>query len=133
MRNIASISLGQGQGVKAERIIKEYMQKGGWVLLQNCHLAVSWLPELEKIVEEFSPENMNADFRLWLSSMPSNQFPISILQNGVKMTLEPPMGLRSNMKRSYVSLLTDQVLNDCKQPDTFKKLAYGFCFFHALV
>jgi len=33
MKNIASISLGQGQGVKAERIIKEYMQKGGWVLL----------------------------------------------------------------------------------------------------
>ena len=79
MKNIASISLGQGQGVKAERIIKEYMQKGGWVLLQNCHLAVSWLPELEKIVEEFSPDVMNPDFRLWLSSMPSNQFPISIL------------------------------------------------------
>jgi len=43
------------------------------------------------------------------------------------------MGLRSNMKRSYVSLLNDTVLNDCKQPDTFKKLAYGFAFFHALV
>ncbi len=33
------------------------------------------------------------------------------------MTLEPPMGLRSNMKRSYVSLLPDDVLNDCKKPD----------------
>ena len=29
----ASISLGQGQGIKAEKLIKEYSQRGGWVLL----------------------------------------------------------------------------------------------------
>ena len=91
------------------------------------------MPDLEKIVEEFDPDHMHQDFRLWLSSMPSNQFPISILQNGVKMTLEPPMGLRSNMKRSYVSLLPDEVLINCKKPEQFKKLAYGFCFFHAII
>ena len=45
-KRIESISLGQGQGKKAYNMVMDNSQKGGWVLLQNCHLAVSWMPEL---------------------------------------------------------------------------------------
>lgn len=45
------ISLGQGQAKKAEAKIANGMVKGWWILLQNCHLSVSWLPKLEAIVE----------------------------------------------------------------------------------
>ena len=131
-KRFETMSLGQGQGKKAEDMIVKASQKGEWVLLQNCHLAASWMSDLERIVEDFS-ENLHPDFRLWLTSMPSNQFPISVLQNGVKMTLEPPSGLRFNLKRSYVSLLPDEKLNECRQVEKFKKLAFGFCFFHAIV
>ena len=50
-KRIDSISLGQGQGKKAYNLVIENSQKGGWVLLQNCHLATSWMPDLEKLVE----------------------------------------------------------------------------------
>lgn len=46
------ISLGQGQGGPASNLIKKGKISGRWVLLQNCHLAKTWMPHLEKIVEE---------------------------------------------------------------------------------
>ena len=68
------ISLGQGQGKIAEMMVAQAAQKGDWVCLQNCHLAKSWMLDMEAMVEELARENNTAthpDFRLWLTSMPA--------------------------------------------------------------
>ena len=125
------ISLGQGQGAKAEKIVKDAFQTGHWVLLQNCHLSQSWMPDLERVCEEIN-DSVNRDFRLWLTSMPSSYFPISVLQNGVKMTLEPPSGLRNNLLRTYMNMDYKE-FDDCKKPEEYRRLLFGFCLFHAAI
>jgi hypothetical protein len=54
--------------------------EGHWVLLANCHLMMSWLGELDKIIEGMPARQPHPKFRLWLSSAPLDSFPIGILQ-----------------------------------------------------
>ncbi|KAK4469213.1 hypothetical protein MN116_006788 [Schistosoma mekongi] len=127
-----ALSLGQGQSPIATRLIKEGIREGNWVFLANCHLSLSWMPALDKIVEQLSMEEIHSDFRLWLSSSPNPAFPISILQAGIKMTTEPPKGLRSNMKRLYHLIKEDQ-FSLCQKPEKYKKLLFSLCYFHAVL
>ncbi|KAF5300238.1 hypothetical protein FQR65_LT09192 [Abscondita terminalis] len=130
------ISLGQGQGPIAQALVEEGQETGSWVCLQNCHLAVSWMVPLEKLWESLDYSNTHIKFRLWLTSYPSDQFPVSILQNGVKMTNEPPSGLQQNLLRSYINEPVKNEVFYTGCPDRglmFARLLYGIAFFHAVI
>ncbi len=128
------ISLGQGQGPIAERAVENAQKMGDWVCLQNCHLAVSWLAKLESIVETMQNDHsaVNESFRLWLTSMPSDKFPVPVLQNGLKVTNEPPRGIKANLHRTFADISSEDY-ESCSKSRTYKKLAFATAFFNALI
>ena len=91
------------------------------------------MPTLDGIIEQIQ-ENPDSAFRMWLTSMPSEMFPVSILQNGIKVTNEPPKGLKNNILRSYLGLAQmEKDIEECQKPQAIKKLMWGLCFFNALI
>ncbi|OAF65946.1 hypothetical protein A3Q56_06301 [Intoshia linei] len=132
-KKLSAISLGQGQGPRAEALMRSAMERGKWVFFQNCHLAPSWMPNLEKLIEQIDIDKVHRDFRLWLTSTATKDFPVTILQNSSKMTIEPPRGIKANLMRSYMSF-TDEYLNSCLDKTTiFKPLLFSLCLFHGVL
>jgi dynein heavy chain len=129
------LSLGQDQGKRAAAMIEEGRKEGLWVYLQNCHVYVSWMSALERIVESIKPDDTHPDFRLWLTSSPSPAFPVPVLQSGMKLTREPPRGLRANIKDSVHSLDTAMwdEQNGSGKERSWKRLVVALCFFHGVV
>jgi dynein heavy chain len=64
--------------------------------------------------------------------MPSPQFPVSVLQNGIKVTTEPPQGLKSTLEQVCTSY-GQKALKECSRENDFKSLFYCLNFFHAVV
>merc|ERR1719486_1628589 len=82
----------------ADKIFTE----GGWAMLENIELVAGWLPKLEKKLESLE-EGSHPDFRVFLSAMPQNVVPVPILQKSIKLTNEPPSGLKANLQRAYLA------------------------------
>ena len=131
---VHSISLGQGQGPVANKMIQTAKKNGDWVFLQNCHLARSWMPSMEIIIKAFSDprELIHEDFRLFLSSAPCDFFPVSVLQNSAKVTNEPPKGLRANVRGAFAGMV-QSFFEDHPMQLTWRKLIFSLCFFHAII
>ncbi|XP_075852592.1 dynein axonemal heavy chain 10 [Microcebus murinus] len=123
------LAMGQGQEKVALQLLETAVARGQWLMLQNCHLLVKWLKDLEKSLERITKPH--PDFRLWLTTDPTRGFPIGILQKSLKVVTEPPNGLKLNMRATYFKI-SHEMLEQCPHP-AFKPLVYVLAFFHAVV
>ena len=124
-------SLGRGRGQGAEELITESSEKGMWVMLQNCHLSLSWMPRLEYIIDHLDVSKVHNRFRLCLVTMSDDRFPIGILYQGTKLIYEIPKGIRENMMRIYSQINADEYEKDIGAVE--KQLTFHLAFFHSVV
>jgi dynein heavy chain len=125
-----NISLGQGQDIVAEEKLDVGNRQGHWVFLNNVHLMPRWLTRLEKKLEEYAIMGTHPDFRIMFSSDPSDSIPVSILDRCIKLTSDPPSGLKANLKQAFA----------CFSRETYEELEsrtkgilFGLCQFHAVM
>lgn len=135
--NLVQVSLGSGQGEIASREIRDLSKRGGWVLLENCHLSeAGYLANLARIVDSMDPNSTHIDFRLWLTTNSTPDFPVSILQKSIKVTNEPPQGVKANLLRSFTShpISDADFFDSCADNSLeWRNLMFGLAFFHAIV
>ncbi|XP_077934784.1 dynein axonemal heavy chain 14 [Halichoerus grypus] len=138
--HVTIISLGRSQAAKAEELIMKALPRAAqWVFLQNCHLATSFMPRLCTIIESFNSPDVTIDpeFRLWLSSKSDSSFPIPILQKSLKIAVENPQGLKSNLLQTFGYGGSGEVTEEIfEKPDcgpSWKKLLFSLCFFNAVI
>jgi dynein heavy chain len=124
------VALGQGQDVVALNKLEIGHKEGHWVMLQNIHLMPSFLKDLEKKLDVYATEGSHANFRLYLSADPSKEIPVGILERSIKLTNEPPQGLKANMKRAF-TFFTKEDIED-KDPK-IKTILFGLCYFHSVM
>jgi dynein heavy chain len=128
-QRLSFISLGQGQAPLAHRRLEAAFIRGHWIMIQNCHLLLSWVNDLETILNDLGTPH--SDFRLWLTTEPSSGFPIGLLQKCFRVVIEPPDSMRLNMQ-STLNNMDPVVLDDSPHP-AFHVLLYCLTFLHAVL
>merc|ERR1711935_821806 len=72
------------------------------------------------------------DFRIWMSCEPREGFPLGLLQKAVKVTNEPPKGVRAGLLRTFNTIVNAEFLEKIDHPN-WRTLLYGVCFLHSVV
>uniref|UniRef100_A0A7S1KLW9 AAA+ ATPase domain-containing protein n=2 Tax=Percolomonas cosmopolitus TaxID=63605 RepID=A0A7S1KLW9_9EUKA len=129
------ISMGQGQAPQAHEYVKNGIANGGWVLLQNCHLGIDYLEVLEPLLmdleEQFEKGEVDETFRIWITSEPTDRFPINLLQMSIKCSDDPPTGVKAGLMKSYTWI--NQQLLDKVDSNEWKQLLFTVCFVHSVL
>nr|BCL66104.1 cytoplasmic dynein 1b heavy chain [Volvox africanus] len=121
------VAMGQGQAEKAVALLRDCAKSGDWLVLKNVHLAVSWLPSLEK---ELLMLQKHENFRLFLTSEPHPKFPSTLLEMSLKITFEAPPGMKKNLQRTYEAWSAEYLSSG---PPIRAQLLFVLAWFHAVV
>lgn len=80
-------TLGTGVLDEVEEKMSKAAQNGDWLVLENLHLVLDWLPTFEEKISMWKASDLNPRFRMWITSVPVPGFPTSILERSIKVAL----------------------------------------------
>jgi dynein heavy chain len=127
----SDVSLGEGKDVISDREVDRQCKEGGWVVLQNVHLMPNWLIELEKRIAA-NAADANPDFRMFITSDPSAGIPVALLQRSIKLTQEPPPGVKALNLRSW-KLFDESTFENSSKQGEMKSMVFCLSFFHSIM
>lgn len=127
------LSLGEQESAHVMKLIEEGIKKGHWIIVQNGHMAEDWMSALERICENLAPDSVHVDFRLWLTTNSVDFFPLTVLHNCIKLTIERPTQRRANILSAFTSELIYNEQSFNANPIALKSFLYRMCMMHAAI
>ena len=92
-------SLGKGVLADVEEKMSKAAQNGDWIILENLHLVLEWLPTFEEKISMWKAAELNPRFRMWITSVSVVDFPTSILERSIKVALQQPTSIKQKMEK----------------------------------
>ena len=135
-KTVLSISMGQGQEPAARTLLNQGITEGIWVLLQNCHLGLSfmgecmeWVAALPKL-QESAPGSVQPTFRLWITAN-RTQVPDRAAAAGDQVH-QRGARRRDGRRQELVPVAQPGLLDSVSDPK-WKTMLFALCFFHTIV
>lgn len=126
------VSMGEEQEKLAKSKINIGFDRGTWVILQNCHLGLEFMGEIEEILNP-KERPVHEEFRLFITCEPHSSFPLSLLQSAIKVTTEPPKGIQAGLNRTFNTEINPDFLEKVEPFDKWRAMVFTVCFLHSIV
>ena len=124
--------MGEEQEKPAKKNIDIGYMTGKWLVLNNCHLSLEFMAELEDILNPKDKE-IHPDFRLWITCEPHKEFPLGLLQMAIKVTTEPPKGIQAGLSRTFSTMVNADFLEKVEPYEKWRNIVFTVCFMHSIV
>lgn len=72
------VSMGEEMEIPAAQLMEQGFISGRWVVLNNCHLSLEFMAQMEELLHPKDRE-IHDDFRLWITCLPDKDFPLGLL------------------------------------------------------
>ena len=131
-KQMVTVSMGENQEKAAAYYIERAIESGDWVLLQNCHLGLAYMAELDSLLKNANEEDFHPTMRIWLSCEPTDKFPVGLLHQSFKVTNEPPNGIQASMIKTFSSVVNQDKIDKYEFVE-WRKLIFALSFLHSLV
>lgn len=117
------------------KFIEKNLKLPHWIVIENIHGSLAGLKALATFMEQFTADNANPDFRLWISTRPLDGFSKSLLQRSVKMIDAHKDGLRGLVKRALTSEFPckTKLIEASPQKALLQSFIPALCLFHGVV
>jgi len=126
--------MGKGVQEDVEEKMAKAAQNGDWIILENLHLVLEWLPTFEERIAKWKGAELNPRFRMWITSVPVPDFPASILERSIKVALQPPGCIKAKIEEMLGEQEKDAfVRKSGKHANVHKNLFFGLAYLHAIL
>ncbi|PRP89393.1 inner arm dynein, group 5 [Planoprotostelium fungivorum] len=132
---LSVLTMGDRRGIpEVEKKISEAISEGKWVILQDAHRSSEWLSSLNQLLSPSATteQGVHNDFKLWITTETTEDFPAQILRRSVRYNTECPNSVRAGLVALFKDPI-DSALAGCRKPSQLRRILFSLNLFQSLL